>query len=167
MANTFELISSTTLGSSAASHTFSSIPATFNDLLVVVSTRTDSATIYGGIYAKFNGSSSGYTARDLQGNGSAASSYSDTAILMTSGVGASATANTFSNAQLYIPNYASSNYKSTSTDSVGENNATTAFINLDAALWSNTAAITSITLSTTSGNMVANSTFSLYGVKNV
>jgi hypothetical protein len=35
------------------------------------------------------------------------------------------TANTFSSTEIYIPNYTSSNYKSISTDSVQENNATT------------------------------------------
>ena len=73
------------------------------------------------------------------------------------------TANTFGNSVIYIANYAGSTYKSFSKDSITENNATAADQGVGAGLWSNTAAITSLSLTVTS-NMVAGSTFSLYGI---
>ena len=80
--------------------------------------------------------------------------------------GATATANTFANVSIYIPNYTSANYKSVSIDAVTENNATTAYAFLSAGLWSNTAAITSATITNSSGNYVQYSTAYLYGIKN-
>jgi hypothetical protein len=77
-----------------------------------------------------------------------------------------ATASTFNNADLYIPNYAGSNNKSFSIDSVSENNGTAAVASLFAGLWSQTAAITSITLTSRNGNFDQYSTAYLYGVNN-
>ena len=84
------------------------------------------------------------------------------------GVGGTATANTFGNMEIYIPNYAGSSNKSVSVNQVGEDNAATAYATLLAGLWSNTAAITSIKLTPFSGgaSFVQYSTAYLYGVKN-
>ena len=167
MANTFELIASSTVGSGGvASVTLSSIPATYTDLLLRASVRGSSASVNQSYQITFNGSSTtGLTMRRLYGSG--ASAASDTGI-STEGVGATATASTFSNDDFYIPNYASANYKSFSVDNVGENNAATAYAFLDAGLWSNTAAITSIVLTATGtgGDLKQYSTFYLYGIKN-
>ena len=80
--------------------------------------------------------------------------------------GTNFTASTFDSIDLYIPNYTSSNNKSFSVDSVAENNsATVNQLDLIAGLWSQTAAITSITFTSyNAANFVANSTFSLYGL---
>jgi len=107
----------------------------------------------------------------LRGTGSAASSYSEasqTSINFFNAVdAAAATANTFSNNELYIPNYAGSTNKSVSFDSVQENNGTTANAVLFAGLWSNTAAINRVTLASSGSNkFVQHSTAYLYGVKN-
>ena len=53
-----------------------------------------------------------------------------------------------------------------SADGVMENNATEAYQNLVAGLWSNTSAITSLTLAKSTGNFVQYSSASLYGIKN-
>ena len=149
-----------------SSVTFSSIPSTYTDLVVKVSARGSAAAININTTLTFNGSSTGYSEKLLQGNGSSAGSYSAAAFNWASDAnGASSTANTFNNGEIYIPNYASSNYKSASVDVVVENNASGGFDNFDAALWSNTAAITSITL-TGSSSYVQYSTFYLYGVSN-
>ena len=167
MANTFELIASSTVGASpVASIDFSSIPSTYTDLVVKVSIRSsrtasrDDTTII-----KFNGSSTGYTAKYLVGTGSAAGSYSDTLIYGNTDSNLD-TANTFGSAEFYIPNYASSAYKSVSSDSAEENNATAANAGFTAGLWSNTAAINQITLSFNGSNALQYSTAYLYGVKN-
>jgi hypothetical protein len=65
---------------------------------------------------------------------------------------------------MYIPNYASSNYKSFSIDSVTENNGTVAYQIMHAGVWSNTAAITSLTITAAGGNLAQYSTATLYGV---
>ena len=76
-----------------------------------------------------------------------------------------ATASTFGNAEIYIPNYASSNNKSVSADFVSETNAADAIFGLTAGLWANTSAITSIKL-TPAAAFAQYSTATLYGIKN-
>jgi hypothetical protein len=79
---------------------------------------------------------------------------------------ATATANTFGSTEIYIPNYTSGNYKSSSADSVTENNATTAYAQLAASLWNNTAPINSIKIfSANLGSIAQYSTAHLYGIK--
>jgi len=75
------------------------------------------------------------------------------------------TASTFGNAEIYLPNYAGNTNKSASIDMVSEQNATSTYMGLVAPLWSNTAAITSITLTGASGNLAQYSTATLYGIK--
>jgi len=168
MANTYELIASVTANGSQTSIDFSSIPQTYTDLLVKVSIRvTAGGANYTG-YLTLNGATTSYTGRDVMGNGSAASSnlrnYSQ--IYIGEVNGAASTSSTFTNKEIYIPNYAGSNYKSVSTDSVFENNATTAYAQLEAALWSNTAAITSLSINAEAQTLVSGSTVYLYGIKN-
>jgi len=168
MANpTMTLIASNTVGSGGASSvTFSSIPATYTDLVVKVSARSTSTTI--GLQLELNGSTSSITTINLEGKGSGSDSYSSTNIAGYL-VPSSATANTFGNTEIYIPNYTSSNYKSVSVDSVNENNGTSAYSVLTAWLWSNTAAITSLVFQTdapSTNSFAQYSTFYLYGISN-
>lgn len=173
MANTFTLIASSTVGSGGAANiTFSSIAGTYTDLCVKISGRGDaSGTSDAGIKLTFNGNTSSYSHRYLIGTGSAASSGTNAYSVGTASIYAgtmdatTATSNTFSNTEIYIPNYTSSNYKSVSIDSVDEDNTTLAYAVLIAGLWSNTAAITSVALTPTTGNFVQYSTAYLYGVK--
>ena len=167
MPNNYVLLETIALTQSATSVTFDNLPTSgYTDLKVVMSVRTDFASANDNIKLSFNGSTASFSAKRLYGSGSAAAS--DTLTDNTSGIvcdGATATASTFSNAELYIPNYRSSNNKSYSSDSVSETNATTTYMYLVAGLWSNSAAITSMTFTPQGGtNFVANSTFSLYGI---
>ena len=167
MANTYTLISSVTVGSGGASTiAFSSIPATYTDLLVKVCARSNNASINDAINLYFNAdnTSGNYSCIAVYGNGSNAASYSTTQ-RFGSITANSATASTFGNLDLYIPNYTSSNQKSYSTDSVTENNATTAYPELVAGKWTGTAAINAITMSLGSGSFMQYSTAYLYGIK--
>ena len=170
MANTFTLIASSTVGAGGASSIdFTSIPSTYTDLVIKYSLRSSSTTDdYLGVKLSFNSSTTSFTIRQVTGTGSTASSsnYStnNPSGYMQAGL---TTASTFASGDIYIPNYAGSTNKSFSTDSVAENNAATAnLLSLLAGLWSNTAAITSISLTPATGNFVQYSTAYLYGVKN-
>ena len=165
MANTYKAIATVTVGSGgAASMDFTNIPATYTDLQLLVSIREEtSATAVA--FIKFNNTTANRSERYLQGNGSTAVSGT-TAVLQFIACQPSDTANTFGNASIYIPNYAGSNYKSVSSDSVSENNATGAFSRLVAGLWSNTSAINQITITTDTGDVAQYSTATLYGIKN-
>jgi hypothetical protein len=169
MANTYTLIASNTVGSGGvASVTFSSIPATYTDLVIKASIRTTrNVGDASSISITLNGSTSSRTSRIMYGNGSTTTSYSDT--ILEGGYANqnyANPANTYSSHDYYFPNYASSNFKSMHFDSVNENNASNAYALLTAALWSNTAAITSITLECPTFSLVQYSSFYLYGIKN-
>jgi hypothetical protein len=169
MANTFKKIQTVTVGSGGASSIdFTSIPQTFTDLKIVLSARTDRAATQDGLLVKLNGSTTSFTYRNLIGDGSAASSASGSTATALRATGATATASVFSNGEYYLPNYTSANNKSYSTDNVLENNATATTLNLYAGLWSNTSAVTSISIvSENSANFVQYTTATLYGVANV
>jgi len=172
MANTMTLISSVTVGSGGASSIdFTSIPSTYTDLVLKVTARGTQAAIAADCYLKYNASGSGFSDRAIVGNGGTASSFSDTGAQMYwfSIPCASSTASTFGNAELYVPNYAGSNNKSSSSDAVTENNSSatgSAYAHLYAGLWANSAAINQITLTNSGGNFAQFSTAYLYGVKN-
>jgi len=157
-------IETVTVGSGgAASITFSAIPAdTYTDLLLVLSTREETGTD-GNVRLSINGNTTSLTARDLEGGGSSASSSSRSFIAIVTSKSTD-TANTFGNAQVYFPNYASSANKSISVNAVSENNGTTAFQSILAGLRSNTDPITSISLAAPSGDIAEFSSASLYGV---
>ena len=168
MANTFELIASSTVpagGSAAIS--FSSIPATFTDLCLKFSGRSDYSGNDNTMNILLNGSSTTFTVKTVFGDGSSASSQSATTNQYISWLpAATATANTFGNSEIYFPNYASSNQKSFSADTTTENNGTAVYIGLIAGLWSGTAAINAISINSRNGNFVQYSSAYLYGVKN-
>jgi hypothetical protein len=167
MPDTFNKIATVTVGAGgAATMAFSSIPQTYTDLIIKISLRDTNAAVYQFSNVTFNGSTSGYSVRYLEGNGSAASSYagSGSALSLMLGNGANGTANIFGNTDFYIPNYTSSNAKSLSVDQVNENNATSAFALLQAGLWTGTAPITSISIGLGAGNFVQYSTATLYGI---
>jgi hypothetical protein len=144
---------------------FTNIPQTgYTDLKIVISARNTNAN-YGGFYMRLNSSSTGITGRRIKGENGSASS--DTSIEIPWNQ-SSWTASTFGNAEIYISNYAGSTNKSASIDAVAENNGTDNRMTLNAWLWSNTAAITSISFGTFdlgfADSFTQYSTFSLYGL---
>lgn len=167
MANTFFLIASNTVGAGgSATIDFTSIPSTYTDLLLKISGRLTYVATAVGIQFSFNGQAAGtsITGRTIQGAGSGTPvSYSAWQPNIN---GASATSNTFASVNIYIPNYTSSSNKLVSSESVQENNGTTAYAEMHSALWSNTSAINRITITPNSGSFVEHSTAYLYGIKN-
>jgi hypothetical protein len=121
----------------------------------------------------FNGSSAAnYSWRQVQGNSSAATSATTSGAAYVR-VGyvpdTSATSSTFSNTEIYIPNYAGSTAKSLSSDAVQENNsgaAGEALMQLIAGLWSLTSAVNQVTFTLSTGNFAQHTTAYLYGVSN-
>lgn len=153
------LVSTVTVGAGGAANiTFSSIPQTGTDLLLVLSARSTTST--NEVYCALNSTSVGVS-RYLWGSGSVkGSSYYDTGAWAFSVSKSTDTANSFGNSTLYIPNYTSTTNKSISVDDVYETNATEAYQNLRAMLSTVTTGITSISL--TASNFAQYSTASLY-----
>lgn len=168
MAITYTAIATTTVGSGGASTIdFTSIPQTYTDLVLKVSLRSDNDTL--GFNLNINGSTTSFTAKWLEGTGSAVSSYDSNNNMGGFANRNSTTASVFSNFEIYFSNYTSSNNKPQSIDGVTENNATQAFTTLAARLWSNTSAINQLTIAHPDGSgqkYVQYSTATLYGIKN-
>jgi len=166
MAYSYKLIASSTAGSGGvANFNFTSIPATYTDLLVLFSGRSDRATGNATIcQIEFNGNTSSYTWRHLGGDGSTA--YSDNGS-SAGDIGytnqSNNTASMFGNFAIYIPNYAGSTNKSYSSDYAMERDTTTTYYGLVAGLWSNTAAITAVKIKS-AFNFLQYSTAYLYGI---
>lgn len=166
MTATYELITSSTVGSGGVSSvTFSSIPQTYTDLLIVTSTRNTGGSTGTGINVALNGSTTP-TGKILYGDGSSATSANNNSSMISNDN--NLTASAFANASLYIPNYAGSNAKSASGDSVNEANQAGVYAVLYANIWSSfTSAITSLQFTLANGaNFMQYSTFYLYGIKN-
>ena len=166
MANTMTLIQSVTVPSGGqASIDFTSIPSTYTDLQLLISGRGTSGGTRD-LLLSFNGSTANFTCRYVYGSGSGTPTSSTATTWQAEINSTTTTASTFGSAALYIPNYAGSTYKSISSDSVTENNATAVITWLSAGLWSNTAAINQITLTLDTGNFAQFSTAYLYGIRN-
>ena len=172
MPATYTLIASNTLSSTVSFVTFSSIPATYTDLVFRISSRNNTgAATYGDIAFRFqNDQGAFYGSTMVRGNGSASSStrYSNTDSIVAdwSQAADGATASTFGSTEIYIPNYLSSFNKVGSVFGAGENNATSAGIAATAGLYTKTTAITRIDILGGGGSFVSGSSFFLYGIKN-
>jgi hypothetical protein len=147
-----------------SSITFSSIPATFTDLHLMLSLRSDRDRITDDLLCALN-SGGTYSSRFLFGSGSTVSSSSITNAYAGSYPGNDATANTFGNKQIYIPNYSATGNKMYSADTVTENNGTEARQMIVVTSWSETSPITTITItSLNSTNFLEYSSATLYGI---
>ncbi len=170
MPATYTLISSNVLSSAAASVTFSAIPATYTDLVVKFAARSAYADVWDGWNFYVNSvSNSVHSFTSIKGNGATASSDNnsggDSWYNLNFIPAANATSNTFSNGEVYFPNYNSSTNKPGSIFQVGETNSTTAYMAGGALLYNATSAITSITFRC-NANFVSGSSFYLYGISN-
>jgi hypothetical protein len=168
MAFTFSKLASVAVGSGGASTiSFSNIPQNYKDLCLKISARTTNAYFRDSVDIKFNGAlTSAGTSKDILAQGTSVVSQSLSNLYVQIEGNSGTTANIFGNAEIYIPNYTSSNNKSLSIDAVTENNAAADnSLNLSPGLWSNSAAINAISLDG-GGDFMQYSTATLYGIKN-
>ena len=168
-----ELIETVTVGSGGQSSiAFTSIAADWTDLYVVYSTRTSSSSWDPSAFYFNTDTAGNYSMQMLYADANGAGAATNTSYLSQYNNWAifwmqpsTFTANAFGSHAVYIPNYAlTTQYKSVSTDSVTENNSTTAARQIGAGQWRSNSAITAITLAPYGGNFVQYSTASLYGI---
>ena len=158
MPATYEPISAQTLGSAVASVTFSSIPATYTDLVLVLQ---GTSTVDDTIMMQLNsdtGSNYSWTQIGSDPGSGAFSSRASSVASIRIGYGNTAQGNhiaqimNYSNATTYKTNLSRSNKAASDTRAI-------------VGLWRNTAAITSVTVIQTGGSFSTGFTFSLYGIK--
>ncbi len=157
---TYDLIASNVLSSNASSITFSSIPATYRDLILVIQPTSAS----GGnpdLLARFNGDSgSNYNIVAMTGTGTSATSFSlssQTDIFISS-VGLST--NAFLSITQIMDYSATDKHKTC----LIRNGRSSDNVRAQAVRWANTAAINQISMTMSSGTMDSGSTFYLYGI---
>lgn len=161
---TFEPIASTTLGSATKSITFSSIPATYTDLRVVLVGTFQTAADY--FEVTFNSNTSGYSWTRISGDGSTAASgriTSNTKWVPNLPTAGSTTIPMLSTVD--ILSYASSFNKSGLMETSADLNGSGLVIR-SSGLWQNSAAITSIKLEVQTYNWNSGTIATLYGIKN-
>lgn len=172
MANTFTLISATTLGSNASSFSFTSIPSTYTDLYVLASLR-DGTGIGNQTPVRMTINADGssiYSNTILTGGGSSTSGSraSNQPTMYTGSMnGTYTTTDSFSNLQIYIPNYTISQNRQISIAQYQENfDISTAMIVATGGLYRSTTTISSIEFQPNGRTFATNSSFYLYGIKN-
>ncbi len=158
---TYEPIATTTLSSATNTITFSSIPGSYTDLVLVVSSTYSNYTTGGeNVWVRINNDSGGnYSSTYMEGG-------------LTSGRVANGNQHTVSSAgnnspwfQVITWNFY--NYSNTTTfkSSISSLRYAPTFAQLWANLWRNTAAINRIdVIGGTSGTFAVGSTFTLYGI---
>lgn len=161
--NTYEAIATNTLASNTASVTFSSIPSTYTDLVLVC--NLGGSTDGEAVTCRLNSDSgSNYSYIAVRGNGTSASSEratTQTQARISVGAGVSV------NAYEMVVTTQFNNYSNSTTHKTFMSRANRASNGTEAslALWRNTSAITTILVFLTGGNLVSGSTFTLYGIK--
>jgi hypothetical protein len=158
MPTTYEPIQTQTVGTATASITFSSIPATYTDLILVFNGSMDSGENSLGL--RFNSDTgTNYSSTALYGSGSTPASLRQT---NTSKMYMGRADTTVSPNIFHIMNYTNS----TSNKTAIAKGLDASIVMLNAGLWRSTAAITSITLSDFEGrNITVGSVATLYGIK--
>ena len=162
---TYDKIATTTLGSSSSLVTFSSIPGTYTDLVLVGSIQMSDNTSF---YIRCNSDTSNkYSATLLAGDGSTASSLRVTQTDL-GGNGIYVNSNTFPTSGSFgvsIWNFL--NYSNTTTNKTILSRAGSAGLSTKAVvnLYASTSAITQLDIRPFSGTMAVGTSFTLYGIK--
>jgi hypothetical protein len=158
MPSTYTPIATQTLGSASSTVTFSSIPATYTDLIIILNGQSTTGTPE--IITRFNSDTgSNYSRTFVLGDGSLTSS------------GRSTSQTYFAPASIETGNtiiiFNIMNYSNTTTNKTAICRATlpAQIAAATVGLWQSTAAINTIAISTASSTFVAGSTFTLYGIK--
>lgn len=161
MAATYTPIASVIIGANTPSVTFSNIPQTYTDLVMVLSLVSSSTATYTNLRINSD-TGSNYSRTYLLGTGSAALTGRDSNVTQIAGLDTTATGSTF--AGPHILNF--QNYSNTTTNKtyIWRENLAGSQVVLGVGLYRSTSAITSITLATNANNYGVGSTFNLYGI---
>lgn len=171
----FDLLETQVLGGSTASVTFSNLStyaSTYQHLQLRILVRSNNGAVWEETKLTFNGSASGYRSHVLAGTGSSVfSTWTDATDTYAKpwvfAVGGNATANVYGAAVIDILDPFETTKAKTIRALGGRvpSNGETR-IGLSSAVWTNTAAVSSITIAPEAGSSWAsNCRFSLYGIK--
>jgi hypothetical protein len=157
---TYEPIATTTLGSAAASYTFSSISSAYTDLVLICNATAASGD---NLVIQFNGdNAANYSWTNFGGNGTTATSVRGANTNLPYLHYVSGINTTQANVLINIMNYSNT---TTYKTAISRGNNSSYGTDASIVLWRSTAAISSITLLTRGAvNIASGSTFTLYGI---
>jgi hypothetical protein len=165
--STYVPIATTTLGSATASYTFSSIPSTYTDLVLIGSNvaQTTGSNYLG---LQFNSDvAANYSCLELWSDGSSANSNVFANLnLMQMGNGTRPGTTNYCSFIWNIMNYSNSTTYKTVLGKSNNPSSSAAYpgVNAIVGLWRSTAAITSLTILPIAGNIKSTTVFTLYGI---
>jgi hypothetical protein len=167
MTQTFKKIATVNVtGSTQSSMDFTNIPQTYNDLAIIVSARSNESDFATNMRIVYNGLNSSLFAREMRVINTTIATFTQSNGSAGYLPAVNSTTNGFGSSTIYIPNYTGSQYKSSSSDTItAANTSSYTILTMSARLWSNTAPITSISITSGGGSWVQYSTASLYGIR--
>lgn len=148
---------------------FTNIPQTYTDLMIVMSARNSSGSS-GSVEARFNGDSgSNYSYTYFQGNGSSVSygrGSNATVAVVGRSAGSGTTSGIFASSICHILNYSSTSSNKTLIERGANDENGSGISEMWISLWRSNFAITSISIASPGqGNFASGTTAFLYGIK--
>lgn len=165
--NSYESIQTVSLGANQTTITFSSIPSTYKHLQVRGFLRTSSGVNNNDLYIRMNSDTgSNYTHHSIRGDGANANAEGYASqTLMWLNRAAPADSNIFGGVVIDFLDYTDTNKFTTMRGLSGQDRNGAGQISLNSGLWRNTAAVTTLTFTLSSGDFTQYSQFALYGIK--
>jgi hypothetical protein len=167
----FYSIATTTLSTTAASITFSSIPQGYKHLQIRGLARCSTASVDANIDFRFNSDSgTNYSNHGIYGSGSGGSlspfgNANEAALLAGRCTAANSTSNYFGGFVMDILDYTDTNkYKTIKSLTSNNQNSASGYLFYFSGNWRSTNAVNSISLYSFGANLVAGTTMALYGV---
>lgn len=167
MANAMVALATTTLGSTASTITFGSIPATYRDLRVVINGTVSGV---GGLRYRLNGDTGGnYSYVEMRGNksGGTDAARSTSGSSQTSVIASESNMNTSSAFDAYfecLDYSATDKHKSNLSRTNYTDDAANTVVEQTASRWASTSAVTSVTVFMSASTFAVGTTLSLYGI---
>jgi hypothetical protein len=165
--NSYESIATVTLSSTTSTISFTSIPSTFKHLQIRAFAKSDS-TVADSKWQFNSDAGSNYAFHLLVGNGSTANAYNGvTQTYIKAAPYIDNTSNVGGVGVTDILDYSNTSEYKTVRTLTGMDNNTVNYgqVQFYSGLWQSTSAITSITITPSSGNYAQYSSFALYGIR--
>jgi len=159
MPSTYESIATNTLGTATSTITFSSIPSSWTDLRVVLSSKANSTVA---VVFRFNSdTATNYSKTTLYYGPAGLRQINQTSIVSWN----SLLSGNWQSRMYDIFSYAGSQFKTLLFSENASESASVGGVSRAVGMWRSTAAITSITISTSSSTFAVGTIATLYGIK--
>lgn len=164
--NSYESIATLTVGAGGSSSiTFSSIPQTYKHLQIRYIAKGNNAGELEYLGFRFNNYTGNYYWHQLYGDGSTATATNFQQSFMRTFIQGSNGTNVFGVGVADLLDYTNTNKYKTLRMLGGNDDNGAGYVSFSSGLWSDTSAVTSITMFGVNNTLQSGSSFSLYGVK--